>query len=217
MRLRTPTLRFLAAPLLACALSASMPMPAYAAGDPQEFVQREHEKLQGLLHQPKTGARDSQVQRELDGMVDYDELARRAFGQPCPAAIPGCTNHWGELSPAQQSEVSGLLKQLVVKNYQKNLEKTLDYDVTYKGSKVVDSTDTRVRTEAKSKTKPRDPAVLVDYVVQVTAGRLRIVDIVTEGSSLTKNYYDQFDKKLKNPAEGYANIVQKLRDKIAQP
>ena len=45
-------------------------------------------------------------------MVDYDELARRAFGQPCPAAIPSCTNHWGELTDAQKAEVTDLLKRL---------------------------------------------------------------------------------------------------------
>ena len=44
-----------------------------------------------------------------------------------------------------------------------------------------------------------------------------MVDIVTEGASLTKTYYDQFDKKLKNPAEGYSSIVQKLREKIGKP
>jgi len=43
---------------------------------------------------------------------------------------------------------------------------------------------------------------------------LRVVDIVTEGSSLTKNYYEQFRKKMKTPEEGYPNIVQKLQDKL---
>jgi hypothetical protein len=42
------------------------------------------------------------------------------------------------------------------------------------------------------------------------------VDIVTEGSSLTKNYYEQFRRKMENPAEGYSNIVQKLKDKVAK-
>jgi ABC-type transporter MlaC component len=196
--------------------AATWSLPAMAA-DPQAFVQQEHEKLRGLLHQPKTGARDAAVQQELDTMVDYDELARRTFGQPCPPAIPSCTNHWGELSDAQKAEVAGLLKQLVTKNYRKNLEKTLDYDVTYKGTKSGDAGDTKVRTEAKSKDKPRDPSVLVDYVVHEKDGKVYIVDIITEGSSLAKAYYEQFDKKLKNPGEGYANIVQKLRDKIAKP
>ena len=48
------------------------------------------------------------------------------------------------------------------------------------------------------------------------ADGFKVVDIVTEGSSLTKNYYDQFRKKMHNPDEGYPNIVQKLKDKIAK-
>jgi ABC-type transporter MlaC component len=41
------------------------------------------------------------------------------------------------------------------------------------------------------------------------------VDIVTEGSSLTKNYYDQFHRMLTTQGQGYSYLVQKLRDKIA--
>jgi ABC-type transporter MlaC component len=200
---------------LVCATSA-WSGPAHAA-DPQSFIQQEQDKLRGLLHQPKTASRDARIQQEIDGTVDYEELTRRAFGAPCPTGLSSCTNHWAELSDAQKAEVTSLLRQLITKNYQKNLEKTLDYEVTFKGSKVADAGDTKVRTEAKAKDKPRDPSVLVDYVVHDRSGKLFIVELITEGSSLTKNYYDQFDKKLKDPSLGYANIVQKLREKIAQP
>jgi ABC-type transporter MlaC component len=200
--------------LLGLALAAVVSSGVAYAADPQLFVKHETETLSNYLRQPKTGDRDAQVQRELDGMVDYDELTRRAFGHPCPASLPACTNDWDTLTPDQKKEVSVLLKQLIQKNYQKNLEKTLDYEITYKGEKI-DAGDTKIRTEAKSKTKPRDPVVQIDYVVREANGKLAIVDIVTEGTSLTKSYYEQFDKKLKDPALGYSNIVQKLRDKIA--
>ena len=101
----------------------------------------------------------------------------------------------------QKAEVRELLEQLVRKTYQKNLAKTLDYDVTYKGARDAGG-DTRVLTEAKNKLKPRDPAVRVDYVVKQTPSGPRVVDIVTEGSSLTKNYYDQFRKKMDDPDRG---------------
>jgi ABC-type transporter MlaC component len=189
---------------------------AHAAGDAQAFVKHETQKLSDYLRQPKSDERDAQVQHELDGVVDYDELTHRAFGHPCPAALPNCTNDWDTLSADQKREVSGLLKQLIQKNYQKNLEKTLDYEITYKGEKI-DAGDTKIRTEAKSKTKPRDPVVQIDYVVREANGKLAIVDIVTEGTSLVKSYYEQFDQKLKDPNLGYPNIVQKLKAKIATP
>jgi ABC-type transporter MlaC component len=181
----------------------------------QKFIQTEHVKLEAILRQPATAARDAQVTNTLETMVDYDELARRSFGQPCPHAVSSCTNHWGELTDQQKGEVKTLLKQLVEKNYKKNLIKTLDYEVTYKGQKEVDG-DAKIRTEAKSKLKPRDPAVQVDYVVKGGGSSYKVVDIVTEGSSLTKNYYDQFHKFLTTPGQGYPHIVKKLNEKIAK-
>jgi phospholipid transport system substrate-binding protein len=210
--MRKPTLA-----TLALALGLSIASLA-AADDPaaQSFVEKQHDQITGLLRQPASAGRDAQINHTLDTMVDYDELTHRAFGSPCPAAEPGCENHWAELKPEQQAEVTAKLKQLVQKNYKKNLIKTLDYDITYKGSK--DSgADTRIRTEAKSKLKPRDPAVQVDYVVRPANGAYHIVDIVTEGSFLTKNYYDQFHKMLTDPTKLYPHLVQKLDEKIAKP
>ncbi len=198
-------------------LFAALALPAAASADEgaQKFVQTEHVRLEALLRQPATAARDGEVTKELNAMVDYEELTRRAFGHPCPPSQPKCTNHWTELTDQQKSEVAGLLKRLVEKNYKKNLIKTLDYDVTYKGQRDMGG-DAKIRTEAKSKIKPRDPAVQVDYVVRPSGPGYRVVDIVTEGSSLTKNYYDQFHKMLTTPGQGYPHVVKKLNEKIAK-
>jgi phospholipid transport system substrate-binding protein len=185
------------------------------AQTPQTFVQQEHRHIEQLLRSPESAARDAQIQRALGEFVDYDELTRRAFGEPCPSAEPTCADLWAGYADSQRTEVRDLLEQLVRKTYQRNLTKTLDYDVTYRGSQGAGG-DTRVMTEAKNRNKPRDPPVRVDYVVKDTPAGPKVVDIVTEGSSLTKNYYDQFRKKMNNPAEGYPNIVQKLRDKISK-
>jgi ABC-type transporter MlaC component len=211
----TMRLRSLAATLTLLLAGLASSGTARAADDPQVFVQRGTQKLSELLRQPKTGDRDSRVTQELDAMVNYEELVHRAFGQPCPAALPSCTNDWATLTEDQKREVAGLLKQLIQKNYQKNLEKTLDYDITYKGEKA-DAGDTKIRTEAKSKSKPRDPVVQIDYVVREINGKLQIVDMITEGTSLTKSYYEQFDKKLKTPSDGYPNIVLKLKERLAK-
>jgi phospholipid transport system substrate-binding protein len=179
------------------------------------YLEAQHQKISGLLRQPPSPARDTQVSASLDRMIDYGELTRRTFGLPCPASVPSCTNHWGELSEAQRAEVAGLLQRLVSKNYQKNLIKTLDYDVVYKGTQDQGGAS-RVSTEASSKLKPRDPPIQIDYIIQGTTGAYHVVDVLTEGSSLTKNYYDQFHRMLTTPDQGYAYIVKKLNDKLAQ-
>lgn len=176
----------------------------------QSFVQQEHSKLENLLRQPASVTRDSAVTNTLEKTIDYAEIARRAYGEPCPASIPGCKDWWTTFTPEQKDQVTALLRKVVEKNYRKNLIKTLDYDVTYKGVRDAGPSQSKIRTEAKSKLKPRDPPVQIDYVVHSGNAGHHIVDIVTEGSSLTKNYYDQFNRMLSNPAQGYPYMVSKL-------
>jgi ABC-type transporter MlaC component len=206
---------FAALPLASIAAIAIDETPAHAdeLSDAQAYVQKQNNVIAALLKQPATRARDAQISATLDAYVDYDELTRRAFGEPCPTTR-GCDSLWKKLTDAQRSEVTSLLKQLVEKNYKKNLIRTLDFDVSYKGAREGKAGENRVRTEAKNKTKPRDPSVQVDYVVRSAGGgTFKIVDIVTEGSSLTKNYFDQFARMW---SKGYPYIVGKLQQKIAK-
>lgn len=175
------------------------------AQTPGEFVQAGHAQLDGLIKQPESAQRDAQIAVAFDRMVDYGELVRRCFRE-----------HWNELDAAKQAEVSDLLKQIVRKNYQKNLKRTLNYDITYAGTRG-QGNDTVVRTQAHSKVNARDPVVQVDYVIQgPAAGPFHVVDIVTENSSLTTNYYRDFNRFLTTAGQGYPYLVEKLKHKIAQ-
>ena len=201
--------------LVALALLASVTGSRAAHADaatPQDFVRNEQTTLQGLLRQPVSADRDARLNHELDGMVDYDELARRTFGHPCQVSIPSCTDHWSELTDAQKTEVAGLLKRLVQKNYRKNLIKTLGYDVNYNRATDVGA-DAKVATDAQ-KRDSRDPPISIDYLVHGAAGTFRVVDIITERSSMAKNYYEQFHRMLTTPGQGYPHVVQRLNDRI---
>lgn len=177
------------------------------------FVKDKHSSIKELVEKDSP---NDKVKAAMADMVDYDQLAMRTMGKPCPTGITQCTNHWDrELTAEQRAEVTGLLKSLVEKNLQKNLKKTRDFDVSYSGAKELGENVSKIKTEAKSKAKPRDPAVQVDYVILGSGDKYRVVDIVTEGSSMTKNYYDQFHRMLTTPTQGYPYLVQKLRDKVA--
>jgi len=119
-----------------------------------------------------------------------------------------------KMTDVQKAELKTWLTKVVRQSYRRNITKTLDYDVSYKGSKEAGG-DTRVLTEAKSKSNPRDTPVRVDYVVKQTPKGLLVVDIVTEGSSFSKNLYVQFRKYMQD-ADGYDHIVTKLREKAAK-
>lgn len=179
----------------------------------QSFVEKEHSRIKKLV---ENNAPQTEIKGAMDTMVDYDELARRTMGKPCPTTVPQCTNWFDKIPEAKQKELVSLVKQLVEKNYLKNMKKTREYEVAYRSAKETGENLAKVRTEAKNKTKPRDPAVQVDYVIMTQGDRYKVIDIVTEGSSMTKNYYDQSNKMMSNPAQGIDYLLEKYRNKIAK-
>lgn len=211
MRFRSFAAKLLPSLTLAFALTQSGAAHADSAGA-QAFVQREHASLKKMVD---ANTPDDQVRKAISAFVDYDELAKRSLGKPCPLTAPGCKNHWDELTEAQRDEVKAQLTQLVALNYLNNLKKTRDYDVTFLGAKDQGDSLAKVRTEAKNKAKQRDPAVTVDYVILESGSNYKAIDIITEGSSLTKNYYDQIHKMLTTQGQGYPYLIQKLKEKVA--
>ena len=205
----------LAAVLVLPALTALTPATASADAGAKGFVENTHAKFNALMNQPASAARETQITAQMDAAIDYDVLARRTFGDPCPTGVKSCTNHWKDLSDAQKAESRDLLKKIVQKNYRKNLTKTLNFTVSFENA--TDSNgDSRVRTLAKSKTDVREAPVTIDYIVAGAGGSYHIVDIITETSSLAKNYYTQFHKMLITDGQGYPYVVRKLNEKLAK-
>jgi phospholipid transport system substrate-binding protein len=216
MRIR----HFLPAALLVISSTTLAFAAAADVAGAETFVKAEHGELKKLVD---AQAPDDQVRARIDQMVDYDELARRTMGKPCPQGVSACKNHWDELSGEQQRELSTHLRKLVEKNYRKNLRKTRKYEVTYTGAREQGENVSRIKTkaarscsEACTPEEKREPPVLIDYVILGTGGGYKVVDIVTEGSSMTKNYYDQFHRMLTTDGQGYPYLIQKLKDKIAK-
>ena len=69
------------------------------------FVKDKHSSIKELVEK---GSPSDKVKEAMGGMVDYDQLAMRTMGSPCPLAVPQCTNHWKDLSADQKKEVTDL-------------------------------------------------------------------------------------------------------------
>ena len=177
----------------------------------QSFVEKEHSRIKKLV---EDNAPSSEVKQAMDALVDYDDLARRTMGKPCPTQVPQCTNYFDQITPDKQKELTAAIRALIEKNYLKNMKKSRDYEVTYKSAKEAGEGFTKVRTEAKNKTKPRDPAVLIDYVVKQENGKYYAIDFITEGSSMVKNYYDQNAKIMTK--DGIDALIAKYKKKAAK-
>jgi phospholipid transport system substrate-binding protein len=203
---------------LAVALSIPLATPARADSSPEAalaFVKNRRQELERVVRQPATVERDAQLNATLESTIDFAELSRRTLGEPCPATEQACENYWTKLSSQQQAEVTSLLTLLVEKNLARSCTRTFDYTVTYARATPF-GRDARVHTAMRSRRDPREPSVEIDYIVHGSENGYRVVDIVTDGASITKDYYDQLRWLLRNPGPDFRALVGRLTEQIAR-
>jgi phospholipid transport system substrate-binding protein len=104
---------------------------------------------------------------------------------------------------------------LVEKSLTRSCARTSDYTVTY-GRITRSGRDARIRSEMRSRRDPREPSVEVDYIVRGSEDGYRVVDIVTDGASITKDYYDELHGLLRNQGPGFRALVGRLTEQIAR-
>jgi len=166
------------------------------AGTAEDFVKSKQTELMTLVKQGKS---DAEVDKVFDQVLDYRVLAEAALGE-----------HWADRTDAEREEFTKLLAKLVRNSYRKNLKKTLGYDIAYKGTEKGKDGEV-VRTIAKSTKDAREEPMSIDYVVRSAGAGQRIVDVVTEGSSMVANYRSSFNRIMKKG--GFAEVLKRMRKK----
>ena len=145
-----------AAVTLVAAPSFAQPSPASV--DPRRWVESRLGAVGRLLSQGSdagvtaTATRDAQVARILNGMLDIEELGRRALDP-----------YFAQQTPEDQTEFVRLLRQLIERNYRQNLESTLNWQVTYGVAATAAEGTAVVPTTARSRTNVRTEPVTIDY------------------------------------------------------
>jgi phospholipid transport system substrate-binding protein len=183
--------------------ATSLALPAHAAESAQDFIQSRQSQVTQLVRQAPGAQRDKQVATVLDGMIDYDILAKRSLAA-----------HWGDLSDAQHKEFTDILRNLVRRNYERNVRNILDYRVDYLGEDAGGEEGVLVHSRASSSSNNREEPISIDYRLMKVGGGWRVVDVVTEGSSLVNNYRNQFHRVIQK--DGYEALVRRMKDKLAK-
>jgi phospholipid transport system substrate-binding protein len=132
---------------------------------------------------PEADAQAASVQTVVDGMLDFEEIAKRTLLQ-----------HWDALSADQRHDfLESLQKLLERRPLDRGLRIDLDSVVTYQAESVVDD-QASVTSLVTSYATGRPSRRAVEYKLCFRNGRWRIYDVIVEGVSLVQDYRDQFSK-----------------------
>jgi phospholipid transport system substrate-binding protein len=184
--------------LATLALALTLSLPAFAA-EAENFVKGKHTELTELVSKAKSKDDEKKLDAAFDAVFDYQGLAKATL-----------KDTWEQRTPTERAEFTAVLKDLVRNSYRRNIKKTLGYEVDYKGEQDGDVGKV-VRTVAHNKANAREEPVSIDYVVHQVDGKWQIYDIVTEGSSLIRNYRNQFRKVIEK--KGFDELLRRMKAK----
>lgn len=171
--------------------------------DPTEQFRPFLKKVTDILIDPQLKALPKSEQgRRIITVVrehfDFGEMSKRVLGQ-----------QWRQLNDQQQKEFEDLFTQLLQYAY---IGKIDDYS-----GQPVEFTQQRIkgdRAEVQTLLVDKGKSIPVSYIMLLKGNQWMAYDVVIEGVSLVRNYMEQFKEILTK--DGYAGLLQQIRDKIAQ-
>ncbi len=170
------------------------------AAKAEQFIRTKHNKVRAVLKKPDTPKRAEELTVLLGEFLDYDRLTRLSLDK-----------EWAKRTPKQRARFVSLLRQLVERQYQRNMESTLKYKVKWVGTEPIE-TGVKVKSSARSVTKKRQPPVSIDYSMSPAGNEWRVFDIFTDEVSLVKNYKRQFRRVIKE--EGWSGLIARMEKKL---
>jgi len=191
----------------ALVLATIVPALALAGGGPMATLKQINGDVDKLLHL-KIDANTPAEQKQKDDikslagkLLDYGELAKRSLA-----------DHWGKLTQPQKDEFVSTLRELIERNYVKQLRSNLDYQVLYNNEEVKESEAT-VSTTVKVKTQGKTTDAEIIYKLRRDGERWVVWDVITDEVSLVRNYRSQFQKIINE--KSYEELIKKMKSKLA--
>ena len=188
--------------LLTFTASAALAAP----GPGTAAVKQANETINGLLKQKvAAGSKEetdlaAKVTTSVRSFIDIDELGKRAM-----------VDQWSKLTPKQQSDFLGLLRELIEAQYVKGLRSNLDYAVKYTDETSDKDGNIDVATTIETKRKSRPITIQIDYVLVKQGASYKAWDVKTDGVGLVENYRTMFNKIIAK--DGFDGLMGKMRDK----
>jgi phospholipid transport system substrate-binding protein len=186
-------------------LATSNHAQAYAEG-PVQMLKRTHKTINRLLKEKATPGsalekkNKEKMKKTINAFLDFSELAKLSLGK-----------HWDARSEKERDEFVEILKDLIERNYIKQLKNNLGYKLEYKNEKVIGDS-ALVATVVRVEKDGRTTEVSIDYQMRKTSKGWMVYDVITDEVSIVKNYRSQFNRIIRK--DSYQALVKKMQQKL---
>jgi phospholipid transport system substrate-binding protein len=150
---------------------------------------------------PEHDAKNSEVRKTVDQFLDFEELAKRSLAR-----------HWDGLSPKQRTEFVATLRDLVERNYLKQIHGSPNYDLKF-DKETKEGNEASVHGVLNTVTaKGKKVNVDLEYKMVWKGGHWVVYDVITDEQSLLENYRAEFNKIIEK--DGFEALLKRMRKKL---
>ena len=173
---------------------------------PMATLKQKNGEVDKLLRQkvekgtPAESKQKSEIKQLAATLLDYEELAQRALAA-----------HWEKLTTGQRTEFVTTLRELIERNYVRQLRSNLDYQVQYRNEENAGAEAT-VTTVVKVKSPGKTTDAEIIYKMKKDPAGWRVWDVITDEVSLVRNYRTQFNKIITE--QSYDALLKKMKSKL---
>jgi phospholipid transport system substrate-binding protein len=151
---------------------------------------------------PEAEAKNTEIRKIVGSFLDFEELARRALAK-----------HWEGLTAKQRADFVKTLRELVERNYVKQLYGQPDYDLRLEREEKTDNEATVFGT-LHATAKGKKVTMVLEYKLVRKGNRWVVYDVITDDLSLLENYRAEFNKVIAK--ESFDALLARMKKKLAE-
>ncbi len=175
------------------------------AGDPRGAVEQTAERLLTAVREARATGRTDATESErlvreiVLPQVDFERMSRWVLGK-----------HWREATPEQRAHFQTAFLDILIRTYAAALPEYHAVRVEYVSTRQeADSPRAQSRTLIH---RPEGNPIHVDYTVEQSDGRWRVVDVVIEGVSMVTTYRQSFARVIAE--KGLEGLIASLDEHV---
>ncbi len=189
------------------ALPANPPPSQPPAGSsPMAELKKSNASLKKLFQKqspswsPEHDAKRSEMRKIVDGFLDYEELARRALAR-----------HWEEIVPKQRTEFVGVLRDLIERNYIKQVHGQPNYELRFDKESIKGS-EAAVNATLDASSEGKKTTVEMEYKLLYKGNHWLVYDVITDEQSMLENYRAEFNKIITK--ESFDALLKRMKKRL---
>ena len=133
----------------------------------------------------------------LDKHVDYDAIARASLDE-----------HWGDFTDEERAAFVANFRTIVRRAYKKGLSGKTQHELRFTGES---ESPKGPLVHTRVTIKKGEPELSIDYLMHCAKTDCRLIDVVTDGSSLVTSWKRMFHRIIKR--DGKAELLQRIDKK----